>query len=86
MSGYHRCAKCTSDQMIEAAYVADAQGNRIVVGVDQHPDHGALDRAVSTQIRAWVCGVCGFVELYANQPAELNDMYRRAELQAPPEL
>jgi predicted nucleic-acid-binding Zn-ribbon protein len=79
MSGYHRCPKCTSDHMIDAAYVADSHGPRVVVGVDRHPDHGALERAVSTQIHACVCGACGFVELYANKPVELYDMYRRAE-------
>jgi len=79
MSGYHRCAKCTSGHMIDAAYVADAQGPRVVVGVDCHPECGALERAVSTQIHACVCGSCGYVELYANKPAELYDMYRRAE-------
>ena len=79
MSGYHRCAKCTSDHMIDDAYVSDSQGSRLVVGVDRHPDHGPLERAVSTQIHASVCGACGFVELYANKPGELYDMYRRAE-------
>ena len=85
MSGYHRCPKCTSDHMIDAAYVADSQGPRVIVGVDRHPDHGRLDRAVSTQVHACVCGACGFVELYANKPGELYDMYRRAERQAAPD-
>jgi hypothetical protein len=70
--------------MIDAAYVADSQGPRIIVGVEHHPDHGPLERTVSTQIHACVCGACGFVELYANQPAELYQMYQRAERQAPP--
>lgn len=79
MSTYHRCSKCNSDQMMDGAYVSDAQGTRVVVGVEQHPDHGRLTRAVSTQIHASVCGSCGYVELWANRPAELYDAYQRVE-------
>jgi hypothetical protein len=57
--------------------MASSQGSRIVVGSKRHPDRGNLERAVSTQVYACVCGACGFVELYANQPKELYDMYRR---------
>jgi hypothetical protein len=70
---------------MDGAYVADAEGPRVVVGVEHHPDKGPLPRAVSTRIHACVCGSCGFVELYANQPQELWDMYRLAEhLPTPP--
>ena len=84
MSNYHRCPKCASDHMVDGAYVADAQGPRIVVGVERHPDKGPLPKAVSTQVHACVCGSCGFVELYANRPTELYDMYRLAERTLPP--
>ena len=77
MSSYHRCSKCASDHMMNGVYVADATGARVVVGIDAHPDRGALPRPVSTQIHASVCGACGFVELYANQPGEMYDAYRR---------
>ena len=78
MSAYHRCPKCSSDQMMDGAYLADATSTRVVVGVERHPDHGPLERQASTQVHASVCGQCGFVELYADQPAELHDAYRRA--------
>lgn len=76
MSSYHRCIKCNSDQMIDGAFVADAQGPRVVVGVEQHPDKGRLTHVASTQIHASICGSCGYVELYANRPAELNAAYQ----------
>lgn len=79
MSTYHRCTKCNSDLMMDGAYVAGAQGPRVVVGVERHPDRGRLTRAVSTQIHASVCGSCGYVELWANRPAELWDAYQRVE-------
>ncbi len=66
---YHRCSKCASDQVMDGAFVADAQGPRVVVGVSRHPDHGALETTVSTQVHASVCGSCGYVELYANRRA-----------------
>lgn len=80
MTAYHRCLRCNSDRMIDGAYIADAQGPRVVVGVEHHPDRGRLTRAVSTQIHASVCGSCGYVELWANRPDELWEAYHRAEL------
>jgi hypothetical protein len=64
--------------MVDGAFVADATGVRIVVGVDSHPDHGPLERTASTQVHASLCGACGFIELYANRPAELTAAYRSA--------
>jgi len=77
MSTYHRCAKCSSDQMIDGAYIANAQASRIVVGLDRHPDRGPLDHPVSTQVHVSVCGSCGYVELWANRPDELFEAYQR---------
>ena len=79
MTSYHRCGKCNSDHMLDGAYVADAQGTRVVVGVESHPERGRLTRTVSTQIHASVCGSCGFVELWANRPGELYEAYQRVE-------
>jgi len=79
MSSYHRCPKCNSDHMMDGAYLADALGPRVVVGVERHPDRGRLPEPVSTGIHASVCGSCGFVEFYANRPSELYEAYERAE-------
>ena len=78
MSSYHRCPKCNSDHMMDGAYISDATNQRLVVGVDRHPDLGRLHHAASTQVHTSVCGSCGFVEMYANQPAELYEAYRKA--------
>lgn len=77
MSIYHRCPKCASGDMIEGAWVADAQGVRVVVGIEGAPERSASQKGMSTRVHASVCGSCGFVELYANQPTELWDLYRR---------
>lgn len=82
MSSYHRCPKCASDRVMDGAFVADAQGPRVVVGVSRHPDRGPLETTVSTQVHASVCGSCGYVELWANRPGELYDVYHAAEVQA----
>ena len=78
MSGFDRCGKCASDQIIHGAYLESTRESRIVVGTRLHPDHGPLERSVSTRVYACVCGSCGFVELYANQPRELYDVYQKA--------
>ena len=85
MSGYHRCPKCSSDHMMDGAFMSAAQGARIVVGIERHPDKGRLTRSVSTQIHASICGSCGFVELYCNQPAELYDAYTRPVVEHRPQ-
>ena len=79
MSANHRCPKCNSDHMVDGAFVADAEGPRVVVGVEHHPDRGRLTHVVSTQIHASICGSCGYVELYANRPTRLYDAYHRAD-------
>lgn len=79
MSSYHRCSKCNSSQMMDGAYIANADGPRLVVGVASHPDRGRLPRPVSTQVHVSVCGSCGYVELWANQPREMYEAYQRAE-------
>lgn len=78
MSSYHHCSKCASDQMMDGAFFADPSGQRVVVGIDRHPRFGRLARSASTQVHARLCGSCGFVELYANQPAELYEAYCEA--------
>lgn len=79
MASYHRCTKCNSDRMVDGAYIAGAQGPRIVVGVEQHPDKGRLTRVVSTGVHASVCGSCGYVELWANRPDEIWEAYQRVD-------
>lgn len=64
--------------MMDGAFFADPSGQRVVVGIDRHPRHGPLARSASTQVHARLCGSCGFVELYANQPAELYEAYCEA--------
>ncbi len=79
MSSYHRCPKCASDHMIDGAYLADAEGTHIVVGVEHHPERGRLPQPAGTGVHVSVCGSCGYVELYANRPDEIYEAYARAE-------
>lgn len=79
MSAYHRCTRCNSDMMMDGVYVADAGGTRVVVSVDSDGTPARATRPVSTQVHASVCGSCGFVELWANRPDELWDVYLRTE-------
>jgi hypothetical protein len=72
--------------MIDGAFMGAAGGARVVVGVEHHPDKGRLTRSVSTQIHASICGACGYVELYCNQPGELYDAYTHGVVKPRPEV
>jgi hypothetical protein len=32
--------------------------------------------AVSSKLRAWICGACGFTELYVTNPQKLLEAFR----------
>lgn len=78
------CPKCGSVDVIPNVYVLDypathSTGNVQVV-VLQNPDAWFNKGEVSTSLKAWVCGACGYTELYAKNPAALLAAYRnRAE-------
>jgi hypothetical protein len=42
---------------------------------DSVQDYGAC---VISVLRAWICGKCGYTEIYAKNPAELFEMYQHA--------
>ena len=64
---------------MDGAFFADSGAN---ASSWASTDSGPLGRTASTQVHARVCGSCGFVELYANQPAELYEVYCQAEARA----
>jgi len=45
VSSYHRCSKCTSNHMMDGAFFSDSGGQRIVVGIERHPDPWPAARA-----------------------------------------
>ena len=65
-----RCAKCGSSDVIPNVKVVGGHGDggdlRAVVA--EHPEAWLFKGEVKPSFKAWVCGACGFTELYAQDP------------------
>lgn len=77
------CVKCGSDKIIPQAKVFDrgdsgAEGN-LAVSVDEKPDALIFKQRVRSGVTSKVCGNCGFMELYANEPQSIYSAYKNQE-------
>jgi predicted nucleic-acid-binding Zn-ribbon protein len=80
-----RCPKCGSAEVIPNVYIQDrgeGQTENLKVIVEENPHAWVFKGAVKTSLKAWICGVCGFTELYAKDPADLLTAYRKQEEQS----
>lgn len=52
---------------------------RVVVEEPEPPKHGVIwvRGGSAGDIRAWICGHCGYTELYTNNLGELSTSYRK---------
>ncbi len=70
-----RCLKCGSDAMIPDVRVIDRGENNArktaEIGVATKPNAVLFKGEVRSETYAMVCGDCGFIELYADDPATL---------------
>jgi len=77
MKHNHRCPKCGSGNVIADARALDRDDYGMQdLSVATYRNPGALifkGKRTST-LSAWVCAGCGFVELYADDPAALTDV------------
>ena len=72
MPKLENCSKCKSTKIIPKVRMVDrgeydVAGDLMVILKDIH--HGVL--------RAWICGACGYVETYVDNPGELYDAYEK---------
>lgn len=71
------CQKCGSDALITGVRLFDRSGETgqiktdLTVGLHKDPHAVFFKEEVSTPIYGRVCGSCGYLELYATDPAEL---------------
>ena len=74
-----RCLKCGSDSVVPDVRLVDYvdQGTRRTaeLGIETKPDAVLFKGEVRVETRARVCGDCGFVEVYAADPAAIWDAY-----------
>lgn len=72
-----KCPECSSEKVIKNALIQDyAQGGRTMIVVHQKPDALILKQAVYSDTRAELCGDCGYVQKYAENPQTLWYAYQ----------
>lgn len=71
------CPKCNSHNIIQKARVTGEGG--VAVEVYENPDAWVFKDAHREALNAVVCGQCGYLELYAENPHELFAIYKRGE-------
>lgn len=71
-----KCPKCESTEIIADAKAVDrSEGHwrrEFTVATFQNPEAFVFKGEQTSTVSAWVCGRCGFVELYADEPNTLN--------------
>ena len=71
-----QCVKCGSRDLIADAKVIDRgdyqSQNDLSVATQRHPTAFLFKGQVKTTVSAWVCSACGFIELYADDPASIR--------------
>ena len=76
MKRTQKCPKCGSTNIIADAKVIDRvhmnAETELSVATFRQPEAILFKGRMSTTLSAWVCGDCGYVELYADSPARIN--------------
>ncbi len=78
------CAKCGSEKLIWDATAIDRgdynSEGELSVGVDEKPSALIFKQRMRSNVSAVVCGECGYIEFYAENPEILYQAYQnRAE-------
>ena len=77
----NECPECGSDRIVKSAVMHDrgdynAEGV-LQVAVDQNPSAWVFKERIRSDVRAEVCGDCGFLRQYASDPEELWNAYQK---------
>ncbi|WP_459554510.1 hypothetical protein [Lacunimicrobium album] len=77
MKQSNTCPKCGSKEVIADAMAVDhGEANMeldMTVATFKTPENWLFKGKMSTKVSAWVCGGCGFVEFYADEPWKLRE-------------
>lgn len=68
------CPKCNSNHIVKARPIDHGHGHAtspLLVVTYANPNAALLKGAKKSNLEAWVCKDCGFVEWYAEKPREL---------------
>jgi predicted nucleic-acid-binding Zn-ribbon protein len=71
-----KCVKCGSTDVLENVEVRDQDRHahrplNLVVRIKPPRSDAPTKTAEHSEVRAWVCGACGYTELYAAKPKAL---------------
>jgi hypothetical protein len=74
-----RCLKCDSDAMVPGVRLIDRGESDMrkttEVGITTKPNAILFKGEVRVETEAFVCGDCGFVEVYATEPYKIWDAH-----------
>ncbi len=77
-----KCPKCGSERLIPNARLVEQDfgaAHSVRVGEFASPGDAFFKWEEKVDVRAQVCGACGFMELYATDPERLFEAFRRAQ-------
>jgi hypothetical protein len=80
LKAVNTCSKCQSEKIIPDVQIIDRAGHTIRLGVEvfEHPEALVFQGAHAADLRSRVCGECGYVESYVENPQELYAAYLAA--------
>jgi predicted nucleic-acid-binding Zn-ribbon protein len=77
------CSKCRSTKMISKVHIRDygdhMSNNQLSVEIYEDPKALIFKGTHEGALNAWICGDCGFTELYVENPQELYSIYLNRE-------
>jgi predicted nucleic-acid-binding Zn-ribbon protein len=74
----HNCAKCGSSKSMALPLLSHGYGISVlsqIVRVLRKPNAWLNKKPFETRLVAWICGECGYTEMYAKDPQALWDAY-----------
>jgi len=83
MPQIENCSKCKSPKIIPRARIIDRGDYNIhtnlTVHVYENPEAMIFKGTNQGTLSAWICGECGYVETYIDNPEELYSVYLKAK-------
>ena len=83
MRNIENCSKCKSSKVIPKVRIIDRADYNVstdlTVHVYENPEALIFKGASSGILHAWICGECGYVETYVENPGELYSAYLKAK-------
>lgn len=75
------CPKCGSSEILESVSMntLGEAGPAGAIAFRLEETFGFMRKSTRVEAKAWICGACGFAELYAAEPAKLAERWRAGD-------